>query len=117
MSEVFTEEQTLTRVVRLTRTRLTAFIEAEAVVPARRDDGPVFGPADLARLELLCELAELYDMQPEALAVMIAVIDRMHAARRDRRALLDAIRAEAPEVRARVAAALAGERAARSGDT
>ncbi len=111
MTEFLTEEQTLTRVVRLTRTRLTAFIEAEAVVPVRANEGPVFGPADLARLDLLCELAELYDMQPEALAVLIAVIDQMHAARRDRDALLDAIRAEAPEVQARIAAALARSKA------
>ena len=110
MTEILTEDQVLTRVVRLTRTRLTAFIQAEAVVPARNDYGPVFGPVDLARLDLLCELAELYEMGPDALAVTISVIDQMHAARRDRQALLDAIRAEAPEVRARVAAALAGDR-------
>jgi chaperone modulatory protein CbpM len=107
MSEVFTIEQTLTRVVRLTRTRLTAFIEAEAVVPQIDDAGPVFRAADLARLDLLCDLAELYDMQPEALAVMISVIDGMHAARRDRDALLGVIRAETPRVRARIAEALA----------
>jgi chaperone modulatory protein CbpM len=107
MTEVFTEEQTVTQVVRLTRSRLTAFIEAEAVVPVHHEAGPVFGAAELARLSLLCELAELYDMEPEALAVMIAVIDRMHAARRDRRALLDAIRAEPPDVQERIAMALA----------
>ncbi len=111
MNGHFTEEETLTRVVRLTRTRLTAFIEAEAVVPARSDAGPVFGPDDLARLDLLCDLAEFYDMQPDALAVTISVIDRMNDARRDRQALLTAIRAETPEVRARIAAALARARA------
>ena len=109
MTEVFTVEETLTRVVRLTRTRLTAFIEAEAVIPARDDAGPVFGAADLARLDLLCDLAELYDMNPEALAVTIAIIDRMHAARRDRRVLLDAIRAETREVQERIATRLADD--------
>ncbi len=115
MTEVFTEEQTLTLVTRLTRTRLTAFIEAEAVAPLQNDDGPLFSPADLARLDLLCDLAELYDMGPEALAVMISVIDRMHAARRDRHALLEAIRAQPHEVREQIAAALARDRAARPG--
>jgi hypothetical protein len=38
---------------------------------------------------------------------MIAVIDRMHAARRDRRAPLDAIRAEQPDVQVRIAIVLA----------
>lgn len=106
MTDVFTLDETLVRVVRLTRTRLTAFIEAEAVVPARGETGPVFDAADLARLDLLCDLADLYDMKPEALAVTIAVIDRLHAARRDRQALLEAIRAEPREVQERIAAAL-----------
>jgi chaperone modulatory protein CbpM len=106
MSEVYTREEALARVTRLTYLRLTAFIEAEAIVPKQHETGPVFGPADLARLDLLCDLVELYDMQPDALAAMVAVIDRMHAARHDRRVLLDAIRAEPPEVRARIASAL-----------
>lgn len=108
MIAFLTVEQTLQRVTRLTRSRLTALIEVEAVVPAQAETGPLFGPDDLARLDLLCELSELYDMEPEALAVMIRVIDRLHAVRRDRRALLDAIRTEAPEVQERIARALAG---------
>lgn len=115
MTERFTQQETLTRVVRLTRTRLTAFIEAEAVVPAESEAGPIFGADDLARLDLLCDLADFYDMQPEALAVMIAVIDQLHEARRDRQALIDAIRAETPEIRSRIAATLARDREARSG--
>ena len=106
MTEFFTVDETLTRVVRLTHTRLTAYIEAGAIGPSHAETGPVFGAADLARLDLLCDLAELYDMGPEALAVTIAVIDRLHEARRDRRVLLDAIRTEAREVQDRIAAAL-----------
>ncbi|MEO8245067.1 MAG: hypothetical protein ABI832_22505, partial [bacterium] len=77
MTEFFTEEQILMRVTRLTRVRLMAYIEAEAVTPLRAATGPVFALGDLARLELLSELADLYDMEPEALALMITVIDQM----------------------------------------
>ena len=108
MTDVFTEAQTLTRVSRLTRTRLTAFVEAEAVVPAQADTGPIFAASDLARLELLSDFVELYNMEPEALAVVIAIIDQMHAARRDRNALLSAIRAEGRDVQTRIARVLAG---------
>jgi chaperone modulatory protein CbpM len=94
------------RVYRLTRSRLADYIEAGAVLPAWRDSGHVFAAHDLARLELLADLADLYDMQPEALAVVMDVIDQMHAARRDRAALLAAIRAEAQEVQDRVVAVL-----------
>lgn len=107
MTEVFTEDEALARVVRLTRVRLAAYVEAEAVVPVRKGDQLLFGPAEIARLDLICELADLYDMGPEAVAVMLAVIDRLHEARRDRRALVEAILAEPPEVHARVAAVLA----------
>ena len=51
MSEVYTREEALARVTRLTHLRLTAFIEAEAIVPKQHATGPVFGPADLARLD------------------------------------------------------------------
>lgn len=127
MTEYFTFEQTLMQVTRLTPDRLSAFIAAEAIRPTEAGlgpspgpvtgpvsgpvSGPVFGPGDLARLELLCDMTELYDMTPEALAVLIAVIDQMHAARRDRYALLRAIRAETAEVQARIAAVLMGARA------
>ncbi|MEX1662707.1 hypothetical protein AB4874_13760 [Thioclava sp. 15-R06ZXC-3] len=106
MMQVFTVTETISRVTRLTQTRLSAYIEAEAVTPAPSPTGPLFDTGDLARLDLLCELDELYDMGPEALAVLISVLDQLHAARRDRSALLEAIGKEPPEVRARIAATL-----------
>jgi len=106
MSEFFTTDQALTLVWRLTPDRLAGLVEAGAVEPLDSDTGPLFAAADLARLELMCEFAEVYDMGPEALAVLMGVIDQMHAARRDRHALMTAIRAEAREVRERVAAVL-----------
>jgi chaperone modulatory protein CbpM len=106
MTEAITLDQTLMQVTGLTRTRLIALIEVEAVIPLHIGDEAVFRPSDLARLELLCELADLYGMEAEALAVMITVIDGMHAARRDRSVLVTAIRAEPPDVRRRIAAAL-----------
>ena len=64
---MFTRDEVLGRVVRLTRTRLAAYVEAEAVVPEEGEAGPVFAQADVARLDLLCELAEAFDMAPDAL--------------------------------------------------
>ncbi len=107
MTQLFNEDQVLVQITRLTRSRLTAFIDAEAVRPAETEAGPQFGAADLARLDLLCELEDLYEMTPDALAVVIAVIDQMHAARHDRQRLLAAVAAEAVEVQLRIAAALA----------
>ncbi len=107
MTEFYTEQQTLTLVDSLTETRLTAFIEAEAVVPAKGAAGHMFRQIDIARLELLCEFAELYDMEAESLSVMISLIDQLHDARRDLRTVLAAVQNEPPEVQARIAASLA----------
>lgn len=107
MTEIYTEEQTLTLVARLTRTRLTALVEAEAVVPTRGAAGPMFRRSDLARLDLLCEFAEVYDMEPDALALVITLIDQLHSARHDLHLLRDALRGEPSEVRTRIALAIA----------
>ena len=106
MTQVFTLTETVSQITRLTEIRLSAYIEAEAVTPAQSESGPLFDRADLARLDLLCELDDLYDLGPDGLAVLISVLDQLHSARADRQALLDAISAEPPEVRARIAAAL-----------
>lgn len=106
MSVFYTEDQTVTLIARLTRTRLTAFVEAEAVMPVQRTEGPAYTQGDLARLELLCDLAETYDMNEDAVAVTAAALDQFHAARRRLHLLLGAIAQETPEVRARIAAAL-----------
>jgi chaperone modulatory protein CbpM len=106
MTQVFTVTETISQITRLTEIRLSAYIEAEAVTPAQSESGPLFDRADLARLDLLCELDDLYDLGPDGLAVLISVLDQLHSARADRKALLDAISAEPPEVRARIAAAL-----------
>lgn len=113
MTEEFSQAQVLLQVTQLTESRLTAFLESDAVRPKHSVLGPQFEAADLARLTLLCEFQDLYDMNPEALAVMITVIDQMHAARQDRRRLLAAIGAEAIDVQMRIAAVLASDPAAR----
>jgi chaperone modulatory protein CbpM len=107
MTETYSPAQVLVRVTQLTESRLTAYVETEAVRPIETELGPQFVESDLARLSLLCEFEDLYEMSPEALAVLITVIDQLHAARQDRDRLLAAIRAEPAEVQSRIAAVLA----------
>jgi chaperone modulatory protein CbpM len=106
MTELYSEAQTLVLVTRLTRARLADLVAAEAVVPVRTPSGPAFRPADIARLDLLCDLAEQFGMQEEALAVVAALVDRLHATRSELRALCRVIETEPPEVRTRIGAAL-----------
>lgn len=111
MMDRYSEADVLLAVPRLTRTRLTAFIEAEVVVPLQAEAGQVFRQIDIVRMELLCELSDEFDLEADALGVVISLIDQLHAARRDLRAIARAVAAEPPEVRARIGAALARLRA------
>ena len=103
----FTEVQTLAAIPGLTRLRLTAFVQARIVMPLHAETGPVFRQADLARIELLCELAEEFGLDEDGLGLVMSLLDQLHAARRDLRAIAAAVAEEAPEVRARIGAVLA----------
>jgi chaperone modulatory protein CbpM len=107
MMDMFTEHEALAAIPRLTRLRLTTFVEARIVVPLQAEAGPVFRRIDLARIELLCELAEEFDLDADALSLMMSLLDQLHATRRDLKAIAAAVAAESPEVRARIGAALA----------
>jgi chaperone modulatory protein CbpM len=106
MAERYTQEQVVAAIPRLTLSRLVTFIEAEVVVPARSEAGLVFTQVDVARMELLCELEEGFDLDEEALGIVISLIDQLHAMRRDLCAIARAVEAEPAEVRARIGAAL-----------
>ncbi|WP_333826817.1 hypothetical protein [Pararhodobacter sp.] len=110
MTGYLTEDEILAAIPGLTRTRLVAFIETEVVIPLRRNTGddkaPVFRQIDRARLQLLCELADDLELDEAAIGVIITLIDQLHAARKDLRAVVRAVEQEPQAVRARIGAAL-----------
>lgn len=106
MSEHFTQDETVAAVARLTVARLQSFIALEVVSPVHTKGGPVYRQIDLVRLELLCELSEDFELDGDALGVVISLIDQLHGARGEFRALVSAIEAEPEEVQARIGAAL-----------
>ncbi|WP_372840717.1 chaperone modulator CbpM [Phaeovulum sp.] len=108
MTDRLTEDDVIAAIPGLTRARLIGFIEAEVVIPIRAETGPVFRQIDLARMELLCDLLDDLDLDESALAVVMSLIDQLHTARQDLRALARALQSEPPEVRARIGAALRG---------
>lgn len=110
MSDRFSEDDIIAAVPRLTRTRLIRYIEAEVVIPLRGDGGYVFRQIDIARLELLCDLSEDFELDETALGVVVSLIDQLHAARQDLRAIARAIQAQPPEFKARIESELRGNR-------
>ena len=110
MSDRYSEAEALAAIPRLTRSRLVTYIEAQVVTPVLSEGGHVYRQVDIARLALLCDLTEDLELDETGAAVVISLIDQLHAARQDLRALARALEAEPPEVRARIGAALRGAR-------
>ncbi len=102
MSTHYSQEDLIIAVDRLTRRQLVSFIEAEIVVPLQSETGPVFRQMDVARVELLCELSEQYDLQNDALGMVISLVDQLHGVRAELRAVLEAVEQEETKVRSRI---------------
>ena len=102
MTVYFTFDQTIFAVPGLSRRQLAAFLEADLVHPGLTADGPVFSLPDLAKLELLCELVDQFDLAADALGVMIGLIDKLHHTRRRLHAMAEAMEPEPQELRARI---------------
>lgn len=111
MTDLFSEDEAVARVARLTRAQLVTFVQARIVTPVHSERGPVYRRLDLARMELLCELSEQFDLDSDALGIVISLLDQLHGVRAELRCLVEAIAEEPPEVRSRISAAARRARA------
>ncbi len=102
----YTLVQTLEAVGGLTPEQLERYIRAGVVVPVQSEQGPLFREIDLARLNLVVDLAEGYHLDEEALALVLSLVDQLHGLRGDMRAILDAVAREPVETRVRLKAAI-----------
>lgn len=108
MTDYITQDQTIKAVSGLSLGRLMAFLEADLVTPTPSANGPLFRNIDLARLALLCDLADHFDMEGDGLGVVIGLIDQLHTARLRLHALAQAIEAEPHDLRGRIGARFVG---------
>ncbi len=110
MTDHLTEDEVLTAIPGLTRTRLVAFIESEMVMPLRLERNGrsirVFRRVDFARIQLLCDLSDDFDLDSATLGVVVNLIDQLHEKRQDLLLLAQAIAAEPTDVRTRIGAAV-----------
>lgn len=111
MTLYYSEDEVVVTVSGLTRARLTTYVEAEIVVPEHGPQGPVYREVDVARLQLLSELTEHFDLSEDGLVVVMRLVDQMHGLRSDLHCVLRAIAQEPEDVRARLAKALRSARA------
>ncbi|WP_417493444.1 hypothetical protein [Maricaulis sp.] len=105
MTGPLTAEETIAAITMLTPDRLETYIEIGIVMPLESGDGPRFSATDRARLELVCELEETHELADEALALVMSLVDQLHAARADLQALGRAVDVQSVEVRESVLSA------------
>lgn len=106
MIRYYSEQETITTVTRLTRARLTTYVKHEFLLPTQSEAGPVFTLADLARIELICDLTEQFDLKEDALGVVLSLIDQLHGVRGELHRVMGAIEAQPEDVQGRILAAL-----------
>lgn len=102
MTEYFNEQDVVAVVHRLTPEKLTRFVEARFVVPAQGSSGKVFRRIDVARLELLCELSDEFEMPDDSVDLVMSLVDQLHGVRGELQAVMQALESESGEVRSRV---------------
>lgn len=102
MARQYSETEVVAILDDLDPSRLRSFVAAHVVTPVVTPHGPAFTDTDLARLQLLCDLSEVYDLPPDALPMVMSLIDQLNTARGDMRALIQAVATEPDEVRGRI---------------
>lgn len=102
MARLYSETEVVAELDDLTPDRLGRFIRAGLIAPLASPGGKVFDEAGVARLQLLCDLAECYDLTGDALVLVMSLIDQLNTARGDIRALMRAVADQPDEVRGRI---------------
>ena len=96
-------EQDVVRQVRaVTLRRLRLWVKKGWIVPVEGERGPLFEPADVARLRLVCELRDELNVNEDAVPVVLSLMDQMFSLRREMKALARAVDMQSEDVRKRI---------------
>lgn len=91
---------------RIERTVLETWIEREWVLPERADGDWSFSEADVARIEMICDMTRELDLDEGAVAVVLPLIDQVYGLRASLRRIAEAIGALPEPLRAQLRAEL-----------
>jgi chaperone modulatory protein CbpM len=73
------------------RNDLEVWIERSWVRPARQGKDWLFVEEDIARIDLICDLAHDLDMDSDAVDIILSLVDQVYALRRSLRSLTQAV--------------------------
>ena len=85
------ERQVVASVRRLRLRELRLWVNEGWIRPAAGENGPVFDEIDVARIRLVCDLRQDMSLPPEAVPVVLSLLDQVHGLRRELRDLARAV--------------------------
>lgn len=97
-----TRHEILALIPDLSDAALDALTEAGVIQPVLNQDEPRFREIDAARLQLAVELEDMFRLDPDALALVLSLLDQLNGLRGEMQAVLGALAEEPPETRARL---------------
>lgn len=98
----YSETEVVARVEGLTVRRLRSFVSAKGLRPEERNGRLAFLEVDVARARLLAEISADFELDEEAAALVVSLVDQIHGLRHRLRELGAALAEEPDEVRARL---------------
>jgi chaperone modulatory protein CbpM len=98
---MLSERDLLTRVHRLTVTRLRVWVAQGWIKPAD-ERANSYSEADLARAALICNLEDELGFAEEDVPVLLNLIDQIHGLRAELQGFVDALEDLPPDIRATV---------------
>ncbi|MFP7572039.1 hypothetical protein [Marivita sp. S2033] len=102
MTDVFAPEDLIERIAPLTRERLRHFEQLRIVTPVTTRDGPRYRTIDMRRITLLCELTDDFEVNEDALVIIMSLLDQLHGAHGRLDRIVQAIGAEPAEIKLRL---------------
>lgn len=90
----------------LTEERMAAWIARGFVVPEEVHGERLFADIDVARVRLICELEDEMALDPDAVGLLLSLLDQVYTLRSQLRFMTDALAGQPAEVREAILMAL-----------
>jgi chaperone modulatory protein CbpM len=91
----------------LDRIELLRWVENRWVLPERQSGSWVFHEVDVARVELILEIRREWELDDDAMPLVLGLLDQIYELRRQLRRLCDAVAAQPAEIRDAIERSLA----------
>ncbi|TNJ41563.1 chaperone modulator CbpM [Phaeobacter sp. B1627] len=102
MTKSYAPEQVIEKVTSLTPERLSYFERLQIISPVQTSDGPRYRTLDIRRITLLCELTDDFEVNEDALVIIMSLLDQLHGTRSRLEQVVQALGDEPSEVKLRV---------------